>query len=156
MAPTLTLIAEQMEQIGCNVDQLIRYGNLTSQGGFLNGRHHNVRRQGEIGCLELEALVVRLGLQQFHRSPRTTKNIRRVGNLHLAGEKIVELGFLLHSYVGSNAVFLPTSPKSAVDARKERTLSGGRVRPRDAQRRLRRGKVGIVLQRSFDEGSELP
>ena len=61
------LIAEHMEHIGFNLDELIGGGNLAAQRGFLNGRDHDVRRQGEIGRLELEALVVALRLQRFHR-----------------------------------------------------------------------------------------
>src|SRR5580698_5871676 len=57
----LVLLLQQRKNVGLDLDDAVRGGNLAAQRSLLHGRAGEVRRQCQVCRLEREALRVRLG-----------------------------------------------------------------------------------------------
>src|SRR5579871_5103841 len=55
--------AQQLEHVIGDLDELVGGVDLATQRRLLNGGESNVRRERQVSCFKLEALVVRLGLE---------------------------------------------------------------------------------------------
>ena len=118
---------EQTKEIGRELDDGFRRVDLAPQRSFLHGGEDEVRRQGQVGRFQREALVVGLGLQRLDVPPRAAEYVRRVGHQHLAGKQVEngrkpELAGVVDGTADRG--LLPRRRKAAVDGRIERTLAG--------------------------------
>src|SRR5262249_13372759 len=87
------LLAQQLQHVGGDFDELSRGVDLSAQGRLLNGGDDNIRRQGQVRGLEVETRVVRLGLERFRVAAKAAEHVGRIGAQPLAGKKVEGLRF---------------------------------------------------------------
>src|SRR5262249_41641030 len=84
----IELRAQQLEHVGADLDERLRGVDLSAHGRLLNGGDNDVRRQRQVGCFELESLVVRQSLERFDIAANAAEHVGRIGDQHLTGKKV--------------------------------------------------------------------
>ena len=155
--------AQENKHIRSDLDELLGRLDLAAQRGLLHRRNHDIRRQSQVGGLQLKTLVVRLGLKRLDIAPDAAEDIGRIRNQNLAGKEIEGRIFRKHQIAivvrhsrPTEGGLLARRREVAVDGRQECALAGGDICLGDTQRRLGGGQIGIVPQCAFDQAPERP
>jgi hypothetical protein len=73
---------QQRDQLPLPVDLFLRHANLRRVGGVVDGGCDDIRRQGQIGRLQLEALIFGAGEIGFDAAALAAEQIRRERDRH--------------------------------------------------------------------------
>ena len=84
-AAQVELASHQAEQVGRDPDRLFGGGDLRLQRREIDGGGHDVRGQGQIGRLELEALILYLSSLRFDRPPHAAEDVEGIGDAERGG-----------------------------------------------------------------------
>jgi hypothetical protein len=83
------LVVHRVEDLGVDLDQLLRRIDLGLQGRLLDGGVGDVGGQGQIGRQHLVARGLFLGLDPFQGAAAEAEDVRRIGDAHLGREEVV-------------------------------------------------------------------
>jgi hypothetical protein len=152
----LHLAFQDVEGLLFQPDHLARGLDLRAQGGVLHRRGDDVRGQGQVGGVQLEALRFGLRGQGLHLAPVGAEDVGRVAHRHLRREQVVDGGAGGQSglqYAGGIAI--AGGIETCLHQREVTAALRSRILECLAQRRLRRQHLRIGTQRLFDQLVEL-
>ena len=149
------LLAEDVEHLGVDRDELVGGLDLPAQRGFGDGGDHDVRAQRQIGRLDLKTLVVGLRLQRLNGAAVETPDVERVRHADLRGVERERVGARIEDRrerAGSPLVRRIEVGRAPA----ERTCPPARRPPACAARSVghRRLQRGIVVQRALEQRVE--
>jgi hypothetical protein len=145
------LTPERLELATGQRDQVMRGSDLRTKRCHLNGGHHDIARQCQVGRLQLEPLSIRQRLQRFDLPAIAAEHVGRIADAQLRRVQAVEIGVIGERAREHRRDRLPRRVGLSVDAREERALLRQDVFAGAAQRRLRGLDIGVRRQGLGDQ-----
>jgi len=145
---------QQGKGLTLDLDGALGGGDLAAQRGLGDGGDHDVGGEGEIGRLELEALLLGLGVERFGGTPRAAPQVGDESDVQQAGEQSVDrsAGGCGGRERGRRLVL--AAAQRGADGGEQRGALGLRVLLRELQGLDRGLDVGIGRERARDQVAE--
>ena len=148
------LLAEDVEHLGVDGNELVGGVDLAAQRGLGNGGERHVRGERQIGRLDLKALRVGLRRERLDGAAVETPDVEGIRHLDLRGMEREDVGARRRDWCQRGGGALVGWIEVGLDQRKEFTLLSVHLFSGCAQRRYRRLQRRIVVQRTLDQGVE--